>query len=148
MTLRFLACLSIVVCFSCLQNRQSQIKELYGIWTRDSFSTVTGKIISDSSRFQQISFSAKGNFTYSWMNDDVGGEYKGRYFVNENPARQCKTITLLADLVISGPDTIRRYFNFDILALDTRRLKTSSETAILERKNGRAVYTPISIFRR
>lgn len=148
MTFRFLAFLIFVVCFSCQQNKQGQVKELYGIWKLDSFSTVTGKIIADSNKFQQIAFLEDGHFTYSWMNDDVGGEYKGKYFINENPTRHCKTVTLIADLVVSSPDTIRHYLNLDILVLNGKQLITSGKTEFLDRQNKTVIYTPISIFRR
>ena len=140
--------LVILVCFSCCQSRQSQLKELSGTWILDSVSTPTGKIITDKDKFKKMIFSGNGRFTYSWANGDVGGEYKGEYFINKNTYRQCKTITLIADEIISGTDTIRHYLNLDILALDNRRLKTSGQTEFLERPDKSVVYTPISIFRR
>lgn len=148
MTYRLLTCISVVVFLSCRQDRQNQVKELCGVWTLDSFSTVTGKITSDSNKLQRITFIENGDFRYSWMNDDVGGEYRGKYFINENANRQCKTITCISDFEVSGHDTIRHYLNFDILALDTRRLKISGKTEFLDRQNKAVIYTPVSIFRR
>lgn len=93
-------------------------------------------------------FKENGDFNYSWMNGDAGGEYKGKYFINENPSRQSKTITLVTDLVNSGTNTIRHYLNFDIIELDGKRLKTSGKTEFINRQNKTVIYTPISIFRR
>jgi hypothetical protein len=148
MKFRFLVGFIVIVCFSCQQNRQSKLIELYGTWTLDSISIPAGRITFNRDKFQQMTFSDNGNFIYSWMNGDAGGEYKGKYFVNENPSRKSKTITLIADLVNSGTDTIRHYMNFDILELDNKRLKISGKTEFLDRQNKTVVYTPISIFRR
>ena len=148
MIFRFLAGLVVIMCFACQRSRQPELKTLYGRWTLDSFSTPTGKIISDKDKFQQMTFSDDGDFIYSWMNGDVGGEFKGKYFINENPNRHCKTLTLIADLANNGTDTIRQYLNFDILSLNATRLNTSGKTEFLNRQDKVIVYTEISIFRK
>lgn len=148
MAFRFLTGLIIFGCVSCHQSRQANVQALHGTWTLDSFSTPTGRMTSDTDKFQKMTFAESGNFIYSWMNGDAGGEYKGKYFINENPSRQAQTITLIADLVNSGTDTIRNNLNFDILELDNNRLKMAGKTEFLDRQDKTVIYTPISIYRR
>jgi hypothetical protein len=147
MFFRTLPLLLIIILGSC-QQRQFNLTALYGKWTLDSLSTPTGKFDAGENKFEQITFLKNGNFIYTWMNDDVGGEYKGSFFINENPTRNCKTITLISDLINVNPNTIRHYFNFDILRLSDKKLKMLGQTQFLDRGDKTLIYTPTSIFRK
>ncbi len=60
----------------------------------------------------------KGTYNYTRWEDDVINCSNGKYFVNENPARKCTTLTLVPDIQISeGDSLIIGCINIDVVSL-------------------------------
>jgi hypothetical protein len=107
---------------------------LIGTWKLDSVSNVNGKYYKADAK-NIFTFKDASNYTYEWMNYDVGNTFNGKYAVIENPKRAWATITLVPDVQINDKDTIRiEYNNFDIIELSTNRLHTVAQTEFINRK--------------
>ena len=125
---------------------------LKGKWKLDSVSLINGQYIPSDSLYETktLTFTDSNSFTFEWWNDDVGNIYTGKYFINDNPKRLLKTLSLIPDIKISGNDTIRiPYLNFDIVSLDSNTLRLVGEVTYINRTNEASEpYTKNYIYKR
>jgi hypothetical protein len=114
---------------------QQTQEQLVGTWELDSILTVRHGF---QKRFTSVAltFVNGEDFTYEWWQTDVGGKYKGKYFILSNPNRGLTTVTLVPDLDTLRNGIFRRpYINFDIMKLQEDRLVTLDESEFIERQS-------------
>lgn len=103
---------SLIICFcfyfSCCnfsKNKSLPINEkLIGTWILDSIQKENTKIKYND--FYEISFIDNNTYSQKLVVGDVENFHTGKYFINENPIRGYKTITLIPNLVFYKTDTI------------------------------------------
>jgi hypothetical protein len=121
---------------SCLTKSTSGIinDDLIGTWKLDSISDVAGKYYKAEVR-SILTFKDGFNYSYEWMNYDVGNTFNGKYVIVENPKRAWATISLIPDIQINKRDTVRiEYDNFDVVELSPDRLHTVDQTKFVDQE--------------
>lgn len=123
--------------------------QLKGTWMLDSISTSSGKYYKATTK-NIFRFINESDYSYDWMNDDVGNKDSGQYTITINPKRALATLSFIPNIKIDHKDTIRiRYLNFDIVDLSSDRLHTIDQTEFIERKGmSYIIFNKHSIYRR
>lgn len=136
---------------SCNRSDKSEsIREkLKGTWMLDSVSTPSGKYYKVTTK-NTFRFVNESDYSYDWMNDDVGNKDSGQYAVTVNSQRALATLSFIPNIKINHKDTIRiRYLNFDIVDLSSDKLHTIDQTEFIERKGmPPIIFNKHSIYRR
>lgn len=82
-----------------------------------------------------------GLYNSTRWNYDLVISSKGKYFVNENPARKCITLTLIPDLLISESDTlILDCNNIDIVSITDSVLVTLKQIQLPYENNSGTIW--------
>ncbi|MFD3003033.1 hypothetical protein ACFS7Z_21895 [Pontibacter toksunensis] len=130
--------LAVYVLYSCSEPKtefQVVQEQLVGTWELDSILTVRHGLQKRGTSIT-LTFFNNEDFLYEWWQTDVGGKYKGKYFISSNPNRGLTTVTLVPDTVNLSSGTFRRpYINFDIMKLQADRLVTLDQSEFIERQS-------------
>ena len=103
------------------KNSKGEWREKYILKPRDKF------ILQDTCSF--LIFKNSTDYIQSSTCGDVHQEFKGKYFVLNNPKRGLLTLTLIPDIYVNGSDTIRTgYINMDIIRIQNDSLILVKET--------------------
>ncbi|MCR8557712.1 hypothetical protein KXD93_08670 [Mucilaginibacter sp. BJC16-A38] len=126
-------CCLILPLFSCSIHSNDAQAKLTGTWVLDSVSSPKGGFYKSDLARGTITFKARGRYSFKSWNGDAISQNKGLYYLHTNPNRKITTIVFIADLEMSGKDTIRIYKNFDIVFLSETTLKLVGETEFIKR---------------
>ncbi|MEO6850162.1 MAG: hypothetical protein ABI203_08330 [Mucilaginibacter sp.] len=116
------------------RNESDNIRQkLVGNWVLDSVSTASGKYYKVT--VTNIITFGETNYSYEWMNGDVGNKDIGKYTICINPNRPIATISCIPNISIAHKDTIRpAYLNFDVIELNATRLQVINQTEFIDQK--------------
>jgi hypothetical protein len=111
--------------------KPKELEYLVGTWVLDSATSFRqNKYQKEGAKY--LTFYSDSNYTFKIYGECIHLDFKGKYFILNNPKRGLKTITLVPDTVISESDTIRlSYDNFDIVNLTNKRLQIVRETEFI-----------------
>ena len=140
--------LSIASCDNSAQ-RPKELKYLIGTWVLDSASFPMGNKYEKEEACDYLSFLNDSDYTFKTNCGCIHLDFKGKYFLLNNPKRGLKTITLVPDIEISEGDTIRiGYDNFDIVNISNGRLQIVRETEFFNRDDLHLRFNKNEIYRK
>ncbi|CAD0009056.1 MULTISPECIES: hypothetical protein [Flavobacterium] len=127
--------LSIASCDNSVQ-RPNELEYLIGTWVLDSATYPRGNDYQKVEACDYLTFLKDSAYTFKTNCGCIHLDFKGKYFLLNNPKRGLKTITLVPDIEIYEGDTIRiGYDNFDIVKISNRRLQIVRETEFFDRND-------------
>lgn len=114
--------------------RPKELKYLLGTWVLDSETYPGENEYQHVEACDYLTFYNNSKYTFKTNCGCIHLDFKGKYFILNNPKRGLKTITLIPDIEISEGDTIRiGYDNFDIVNITDKRLQIVRETEFINK---------------
>jgi hypothetical protein len=125
--------LSIVSCDNAAQ-KPKELEYLKGTWVLESETYPGENKCQKVEACDYLTFLNDSDYTFKTNCGCIHLDFKGKYFVLNNPKRGLKTLSLVPDIEISDGDTIRvAYENFDIVKISNERLQIVHETKFLDK---------------
>ena len=116
--------------------KPKELEYLVGTWVLDSASFPIGNQYEKEEACDYLTFLNDADYTFKTNCGCIHLDFKGKYFLLNNPKRRLKTLTLVPDIEISEGDTIRiGYDSFDIVSITDKRLQIVRETEFINRED-------------
>jgi len=117
---------------------QKIVNQLAGTWKLDSVLESDGKYHAvDTTNIDVIVFDKDMSFVKNRWSGDVGHDDSGKYTVAIIPHRELASVSLIPNLKIKGKDTMRHYYNFDVLKLSDSLFYKIDATELREQDDGK-----------
>ncbi len=114
------------------------VNQLAGTWKLDSVLESDGKYHAvDTNSIDVVVFDKDMDFVKNRWSGDVGHDDSGKYTVAIIPRRELASVSLIPNLKIKGKDTMRHYYNFDVVKITDSLLYKIDATELREQDDGK-----------